>query len=76
MKYFCVGKTATHPNINYKGKEEFVAHIPVYKGSSGSPIFLLSEQFYTKARSYDQGQDFVRLLGIAYKLSDIRLKEK
>jgi hypothetical protein len=59
--------TSTHPNVNYKGKEEFAVHIPVYPGSLGSPIFLFSEQFYKKSRSYEQGRDYVRLLGIAYK---------
>ena len=41
--------------------------MPIYKGSSGSPVFLLSPEFYNRARSYTRGRDYVRLLGIAYK---------
>jgi Trypsin-like peptidase domain len=67
IPFFMKGMTATHPNINYKGKKEFAIHMPIYPGSSGSPIFLLSERFYKKARSYDQGRDYAKLLGIAYK---------
>jgi hypothetical protein len=67
IPFFMKGMTSTHPDVNYKGKEEFAVHIPIYPGSSGSPILLLSEQFYKKSRSYKQRRDYARLLGIAYK---------
>ena len=67
IPFFMKGMTATHPAINYKGKPEFAVHMPIYKGSSGSPVFLLSAQFYNRARLYVRGRDYVRLLGIAYK---------
>jgi hypothetical protein len=36
LPYFKKGMTATHPHIDYKGKEECVMDISVYPGSSGS----------------------------------------
>jgi len=67
IPFFMKGMTATHPGIDYQGKQEFAVHMPIYKGSSGSPVFLLSAQFYDRARSYVPGRDYVRILGIAYK---------
>jgi hypothetical protein len=55
IPYFKKGMTATHPFINYKGNEEFVMDISVYPGSSGSPVFLLTENFYQKSRQFEGG---------------------
>jgi trypsin-like peptidase len=67
LPFFKRGMTATHPYINYNGREEFVMDISVYPGSSGSPVFLLTDEFYVKSRSFQGGSDHARLLGIAYK---------
>ncbi|MFA5945364.1 MAG: serine protease [Patescibacteria group bacterium] len=34
------GITASHPNIPFNGKPEFIIDASVYEGSSGSPVFL------------------------------------
>ncbi len=67
LPFFMKGITATHPGINYKGNDEFVINTPVYPGSSGSPVFRLTEAFYCKSRNFEAGPDHVRLLGIARK---------
>ena len=67
LPFYMKGITATHPGINYNGNEEFVINTPVYPGSSGSPVFRLTEEFYNKSRNYEGGPDHVRLLGVAYK---------
>lgn len=36
------GITATHPKLNYKGKEQFLIDIPIYPGISGSPVFIMN----------------------------------
>ncbi len=38
------GFTATQPKLDYQSKNEFLIDIAVYKGSSGSPIFLKRER--------------------------------
>ena len=67
LPFFKRGMTATHPYINYNGKEEFVIDVSVYPGSSGSPVFLLTDEFYAKSRSFQGVSDHARVLGIAYK---------
>jgi hypothetical protein len=69
IPFFKKGMTATHPYINYNGREEFVMDMSVYPGSSGSPVFLLTNEFYAKSRfeTFQGGPDHARLLGIAYK---------
>jgi hypothetical protein len=67
IPFFKKGMTATHPFINYKGREAFVIDMSVYPGSSGSPVFLLTNDFYAKSRTFHGGDDHARLLGIAYK---------
>jgi hypothetical protein len=65
IPFFKKGMTATHPYINYKGREAFVMDMSVYPGSSGSPVFLLRNEFYAKSRTFHGGDDHARLLGIA-----------
>lgn len=48
------------------GKDEFLINANVYPGSSGSPVFLLDDNFYIKSKRYFEGRDKVRLLGILY----------
>lgn len=40
------GITATHPNINWNDKTEFLTDIASFPGSSGSPVILLNRGVY------------------------------
>ena len=40
---FRKGVFATKPNVNYNGKREFIIDMPVYGGSSGSPVLIASD---------------------------------
>jgi hypothetical protein len=42
---FRKGITATHPNLPYNGKREFLIDIAAFPGSSGSPVFVYREGF-------------------------------
>jgi hypothetical protein len=57
IPFFKKRMTATHPYINYNGREEFVMNMSVYPGSSGSPVFLLTNEFYEKSRTFQGGPD-------------------
>jgi len=63
------GIIATNPNQDYKGKREFLIDMPVYGGSSGSPIFVVREGTFVNRRT---GQTMVahtpncHLIGIVY----------
>lgn len=59
------GITSTPFNTNYQGKREFLADIPVYGGSSGSPIFLMNEGSYSTPKGLFVGTRFA-LLGVLY----------
>jgi Trypsin-like peptidase domain len=59
LPFFMKGITSTHPGIDYRGNNEFVINMPVYRGSSGSPVFLVNKGFYDKSRSYQNGRDYV-----------------
>jgi hypothetical protein len=41
------GITATPIYIDYNGKKEFLLDIPIFSGSSGSPIVLFNEGSYS-----------------------------
>jgi len=63
------GVIATSPKINYNGKKEFLIDIPVYSGSSGSPVYRYRNQRRMKREkgkiiSYDH-VDFA-LIGVVY----------
>jgi hypothetical protein len=64
LPIFRKGTTASHPNIRYEGRDEFLVDVGVYPGSSGSPVLLLNENFYKKSRVLEEGPDKGRLLGI------------
>lgn len=61
------GITATHPNISWNGKSEFLTDIASFPGSSGSPVFLANIGGYmdNKGNTY-MGASRIRLLGIHY----------
>jgi hypothetical protein len=61
------GITATHANISFNGKAEFLTDIASFPGSSGSPVFLANIGGYmdNKGNTY-MGTPRIRLLGIHY----------
>lgn len=59
------GITATHPKINYNGKEEFMIDAACFPGSSGSPVLLLNEGSYATQDAIVMGSR-LKLLGILY----------
>jgi hypothetical protein len=58
------GITATHCNIDYNGKAEFLTDIASFPGSSGSPVFLVSIDKYTDNKGNDSVGTRAFLLGI------------
>jgi hypothetical protein len=65
------GTTATPLFSNFDNKKEFLLDIPIYSGSSGSPVILFNEG------SYNNGQNLVLasrvlLIGIANQSIDIK----
>ena len=59
------GITSTPYKFSYLGKKQFLADIPVFGGSSGSPICILNEGSYLSGNSLIVGSRFY-LLGILY----------
>jgi len=59
------GITATHPKINYNGKEEFMIDAACFPGSSGSPVMLLNEGTYQTQNAIVMGSR-IKLLGVLY----------
>jgi len=64
---FRKGSLATRPNKNYKGKREFVIDMPVYGGSSGSPVLLVNDTpYYDRTTRMLDSRGRIKLLGVAY----------
>ena len=64
---FRKGILATSPSKNFDGRKEFLIDMPVYWGSSGSPVLLFSEGMYfdrERGRGILGGR--VKLIGINY----------
>ena len=64
---FRKGILATSPSKNFEGRREFLIDMPVYWGSSGSPVLLFSDGMYFD-RSSRSGMlgGRVKLLGVNY----------
>lgn len=61
------GVTATHPNLNYAGRKEFMIDAACFPGSSGSPVFLYNANgWVTRSGNIMMGGTRVRLLGALY----------
>lgn len=60
------GITATHPNIDYNGKSEFLIDAACFPGSSGSPVFLLNLGGYSDRSGVYVGTTRVKFLGVLY----------
>lgn len=67
MPIFRRGITATHPNLDYNGKPEFLIDAACFPGSSGSPVFLYNQFGYaTKSGGMTIGPGRLKLLGVLY----------
>ena len=61
------GITATHPNLNYEGRREFLIDAACFPGSSGSPVFLFNTSGWTDRKGNTMmGGIRVKLLGLLY----------
>jgi len=61
------GVTATHPNLNYEGRKEFMIDAACFPGSSGSPVFLYNNgSWANRAGGMVVGGVRVKLLGLLY----------
>jgi hypothetical protein len=59
------GITSTPYAANYQGRQEFLADIAVYGGSSGSPIFVMNEGSWSSQGGLAIGTRFA-LIGVLY----------
>ena len=67
MPIFRKGITATHPNLDWNGRPEFLIDAACFPGSSGSPVFLFNQGGYaTKSGSLIISPSRVKLLGALY----------
>lgn len=61
------GITATHPNLDWNGRPEFLIDAACFPGSSGSPVFLFNMGGYsTKSGGMVIGTGRIKLLGVLY----------
>jgi len=67
MPIFRRGVTATHPNIDYEGRREFLIDAACFPGSSGSPVFLYNATgWINRSGGIVMGGTRVKLLGVLY----------
>lgn len=60
------GITASHPEVDFRGKPELLLDIPCFPGSSGSPVFVLNAKGRTDERGNVRvGEPRDLLLGVA-----------
>ena len=58
------GVTATHPIMDYNGKQEFLIDAPTMPGTSGSPVFIIDENGYIdRDGNYYPDEDRILFLG-------------
>ena len=60
------GCTATHPNMNYEGRREFMIDAACFPGSSGSPVFLFNIGSYAVRDGGIAIGSRIKLLGVLY----------
>ena len=58
--------TATHPNIDYCGRREFMIDAACFPGSSGSPVLLYNFGSYSDRKGGIHIGSRIKLLGILY----------
>lgn len=64
-----VGVTATMPKLNFEGNDDFLIDIPIFKGSSGSPVYLFRDPYsYAGSRNglFIGAGPEIYLLGVQY----------
>jgi hypothetical protein len=66
MPIFRRGVTATHPNIDYCGKKEFMIDAACFPGSSGSPVLLYNPSNYSNRQGITIIGSRIKLLGVLY----------
>jgi hypothetical protein len=66
MPIFRRGITATHPNLDFEGREEFLIDAACFPGSSGSPVLLYNLGNYTNRQGGTVIGTRIALLGILY----------
>ncbi len=69
------GTTATPLFSDFNNRNEFLLDIPIYSGSSGSPVVLFNEGFFTINGKPISG-DRLYLLGIAVQSIDLKAQDK
>jgi hypothetical protein len=60
------GISATHPNVDWNGKPEFLIDAACFPGSSGSPVFLFNHGSYPERGGATVMGHRLKLLGILY----------
>ncbi len=60
------GITATHPNLDYDGKQDFMIDAACFPGSSGSPVFLFNMGSYAARTGGIVIGSRLMLLGVLY----------
>lgn len=60
------GTTATHPNLDYLGKKEFVIDAACFPGSSGSPVFIYNKGTTPVKSGGMLMKGRLKLLGVLY----------
>ena len=60
------GVTATHPNLDWNGKPEFLIDAACFPGSSGSPVFLFNVGGYAQKSGGMAIGTRIKLLGVLY----------
>lgn len=64
---FRKGSLATRPNKNYNNERVFLIDMPVFGGSSGSPILIASDKLYFDRRTKGyRNMNTLKLLGVVY----------
>lgn len=60
------GITATHPKVNYNGKEEFMIDAACFPGSSGSPVIIYNSGTIIDKQGKAMVGNRVKLIGVLY----------
>lgn len=60
------GLTATDPKLDYLNKKEFLVDIPVFPGSSGSPVLIYNRGAFVDFDDELKFGNRINLIGIAY----------
>jgi hypothetical protein len=76
LPIFRKGITSSHPAINLNGNPEFMIDASCFPGSSGSPVFLYNNGFYTSGNTTFSGSSRLLLLGVLHSGAAMESKGK